>query len=149
ILSYRLAKRTARRRLFLAGRGRPHHRLVDGCAMALRLRLRSAELLERRVDVVKKDIGDEAVDAGIDAGRRTPVHIAIGRNEVGKHFEIGEAARGCRLRRKAADALEVIALEVEVARLEEPLLGEARMLAHQRVAESGPRTLVVPTQRGQ
>src|ERR1700730_6261663 len=108
-----------------AGGVLPHHCFVDGGEMGHKIRLGRDELLERRVDVVKENIGDEAIDAGIDAGWGRPVHIAAGWNEAGQHFEIGEAARVSGIRRKAADALEVIALKIELARLEQAFLREA------------------------
>ena len=72
------------------------------------------------------------------------VHIPAGRNEIGQHLQIGEAARVSRLRRVAADALEMVALKIELARLLQAFFGEARMLAHQRVAERRPIALVLP-----
>src|SRR5438477_613570 len=42
-------------------------RLVNGAAVAHDIVMRNHELLERRVDVVEIDVGDEAVDAGVDA----------------------------------------------------------------------------------
>ena len=54
----------------LTRRLRPHHRFMDGGAMAHEILLGRHELLQRRVDVVEIDVGDEAVDAGVDAGRR-------------------------------------------------------------------------------
>ena len=70
-----------------------HHRLMDFAAIAHEIFLGRDELLERRLDVVEIDIGNEAVDAGIDAGRPGPVHIPARRHEIGQHFEISKAAR--------------------------------------------------------
>ena len=42
--------------------------LVDRGAMVHQIGVRSDELLERRVDVVEVDVGDEAIDPGVDAG---------------------------------------------------------------------------------
>ena len=52
---------------------RSHHRFMDVGAMAHEVLLRRHELLQRRVDIVEMNVGDEAVDAGIDAGRLWPV----------------------------------------------------------------------------
>jgi len=53
--------------------------------MAHEIGVRGDELLERRIDVVKMDIGDEAVDAGVDAGRRLAVQVAARRHQVGQY----------------------------------------------------------------
>ena len=45
--------------------------------MAHEIGVRRDELLERRVDGVEMDVGDEAVDGGVDAGRLRPVQIAV------------------------------------------------------------------------
>ena len=90
--------------------------------------VRDDELLQRRLDVVEQNIGDEAVDAGVDAGRRRPVHITFRGNEMRQHRQVGEAARVSGLGRVAADALEVIALKIELTRLEEASFSQAWML---------------------
>jgi hypothetical protein len=79
--------------------------------------MRHNELLERGVDIVEEDIGDETVDACIDAGRLLPMHIAVRGNDIGQHFQIGEPACVGGIGGIAADALEVIALEIEFLRL--------------------------------
>ena len=76
--------------------------------------MRRDEALERRVDCVKMNIGDEAVDAGVDAGRRRPVHVAVCRYEPRQHGEIGEPARISSLGLVAADAGMIVALEIEL-----------------------------------
>ncbi len=50
---------------------------VDRLAVAHEFGMRHDASLERRVDGVEVDVGDEAVDAGVDAGRRGAVHIAV------------------------------------------------------------------------
>src|SRR5262245_9498037 len=59
---------------------------VDCSAVPDNIGMRRDELLERRVDLVEVDIGDEAVDSGIDAGRLRPVQIAVGRYQVRQHL---------------------------------------------------------------
>ena len=49
--------------------------------------VRRDELPERSLDLVEVDVGDEAIDAGIDAGRLAAVHIAARRNEMGQHLQ--------------------------------------------------------------
>ena len=84
--------------------------------MAHEVLLRQHEFFERRIDRIEIDVGDEAVDAGIDTSRPLSVHVTAGRNELGERFQIGEAARVSRLRSVAADALKVVALKIELAR---------------------------------
>ena len=48
----------------------------------------------------------------------------------------------------AADALEMVALGVELPRLAQSLRREARMLPHQRVPEQRPEPLVLPARVG-
>lgn len=45
----------------------PRHGRVNGLAMTQEVCLRRDESLERRVDVEENHVGDEAVDAGVDA----------------------------------------------------------------------------------
>ncbi len=92
--------------------------------------MRGDELLQRRLDVVEIDVGDEAVDGGIDAGRFAPVHIANLRGSV------PQAPRGRQGRApwrrvgiETTDALVVIALRIELFCLVEAFLGENRMFA--------------------
>ena len=106
-----------------------HHRFVDSHAVAHKVLPRRNELLQRRLDIVEVDVGDEPVNAGVDAGRRGSVYISVSGNEIGEHPQVGQASRIGRLRRIAADALEMIALKVEFARLVQPSsvrLGNAR-----------------------
>ena len=39
------------------------------------------------------DVGDEAVDAGVDAGRLPAVDISVRRDEVSQHLQIRKPAR--------------------------------------------------------
>ena len=68
------------------------------------------ELLERRIDVEEIDIGDEAIDAGVDAGRRLAVQVAARGQEVRQHLQIRKAALAGGLGSVAPDALEMVAL---------------------------------------
>ena len=72
--------------------------------MAHQILLRYHKLFQRRVDGIEINVGDKAINAGIEAGRAFTVHIAIGGNEIGEDGEIGEPARVGRIRREAADA---------------------------------------------
>src|ERR1700726_4832890 len=118
--------------------------LMNGAAMPHDIVMRDDELPERRIDVVEIDVGNEAVDAGIDAGRALAMHIALLRDQSGERREIGEPARHGGVGIVAADALIVIALEVERLRLRQPLFRQAGMLAQQRVAERRPVAFVLP-----
>ena len=57
-----------------------------------------------------------------------------------QHFEIGNAAGASLLRLVTADALKMIALEIELPRLVEPLLRQGRMLLEQRYRGTAART---------
>ena len=102
------------------------------------------ESLERRINIVEVYIGDKAVYTGVDAGRLWPVHIALRRNEIGQHLQVGKPTHERGVGVVAADALEVIALEIELARLQQTGFAQARLLAEQRVAEFWPIALVLP-----
>jgi hypothetical protein len=67
--------------------------------------------------IVEEDIGDETVDACIDAGRLLPMYIAVRGNDIGQDLQIGEPSCVGGIGGIAADALEVIALEIEFLRL--------------------------------
>src|ERR1700731_1145567 len=103
--------------------------------MTHQIAVRLDELLQRRLDIVEQDIGDEAIDAGIDTGRLRPMYVTLRRNQMRQYRQIGEAARVSGLRRVAADALEVVALKIEFARFQKPRFVKTWMFAHQRVAE--------------
>jgi hypothetical protein len=90
---------------------------VNGATVAHYVSSRHDELLERGVDIVEEDIGDETVDACIDAGRLLPMHIAVRGNDIGQHPQISEPSCVGSIGSIAADALEVIALEIELLRL--------------------------------
>src|SRR5260370_27066311 len=106
--------------------------------------VRGHELLERGIDVVEIDVGDEAIEAGVDAGRPFAMDIALRRNQRGNRAEIGEPARHRGVGIVTTDALVVIALGIEGLRLGEAFFGEARVLAQQRIAERVPVALVLP-----
>jgi hypothetical protein len=101
--------------------------------------LRGHELLERRVDVVKMDIGDEAINAGVDARRFVAVDKPAVADEAREDSEIVETARISRLWLVAPDALEIIALEIELPGLGEALARQVWMLPQQRRAANSAR----------
>jgi hypothetical protein len=107
-----------------------HHSFVNRAAMARVVLPRGNESLQRCVDIIKMDVGDEAVDSGVNARRIRSMNVRIGGNEVGQETKIGEAPRIGGVRLIPADALEIIALKIEFTRLGQSLVGEARMLAH-------------------
>ena len=117
---------------------------MNGATVPYDIIVSGYELLERRIDVVEIDVGDEAVDAGIDAGGFLAMHITPRGDEIGKRPEIGEPARHRGIGMVAADALVVIALGIERLRLGQAFFRQARMLAQQRVAELMPVTFVLP-----
>src|ERR1700752_4574260 len=106
--------------------------------MANKIALRGDELLERRLDRIEINIGEKTVDGRVNAHRFAAEYVAVRGDEIGQNLQIRKPARISGRRIKAADALIMIALGVERARLEEPFLGEARMLPQQRIAESRP-----------
>ncbi len=93
------------------------------------------ELLERRIYVVKMDIGDKAIDADVDAGRFLAVQVAACRQQVRQHLHILNAAPVGGIGSVAPDALKIVALGVVRPRLVQTFRREARMRAHQRVLE--------------
>src|SRR5690242_3712335 len=80
---------------------RSDHR-VDRGAVADEIRLRDDELPKRRLDRVEIDIGDEAIDRGVDAGRLRAEDEALRRDEIGDDRKVREAARVSRGRVEAA-----------------------------------------------
>ena len=91
--------------------------LMNGAAVPLDVVVGGYELLEWRIDVVEINVGDEAIDARIDAGRFRTMQITARREKIGKRPEIGEPARHCGVGIVAADSLVVIAFGVELLRL--------------------------------
>ena len=80
---------------------------MNGAAVPHDITVSDHELLERRVDVVEIDIGGEAIDAGIGAGRFLAMHITPRGDEIGKCPEIGEPTRHRTIGMVAADALVI------------------------------------------
>src|SRR5262245_42450955 len=105
---------------------------------------RRDESLERRINIVEIYIGDKAIDAGVDTGRLFPVHIALHRNEIGQHLQVSKPTRKHSVGVVTADALKIIALEIELARLQQVGFTQARLLTEQRGTECWPVALVLP-----
>src|SRR3984885_15188886 len=93
---------------------------VDGTAMLYQTVMRDHEFLQWRLDVVEVDIGDEAIDAGVDGRRSVAMHIALPRDQVCERGEVGKPAGHRSVSLEAADALEIIALSVEFLGLRQP-----------------------------
>src|SRR5215470_8546290 len=113
--------------------------------MLYKVRVRSDKLLEGGIDIVEMDVGDEPIDAGVNAGGFRPMHVAAHRHEMRQHLQIREPSlvRGVRL--VAANALKVIPLQIELSRLSQAVFRKARMLLEQRVVEVWPEPLIPPT----
>ena len=79
--------------------------------------MRDDEFLQRGLDVVEIDVGDETVDTGIDASRLLPMNVAFRGNKIGEYPQIRKPPRVGGVGSIAADALEVVALEIEFLRL--------------------------------
>ena len=62
-----------------------HHRIMDGAAVTHDIFVRYDELPERSLDLVEIDVGDESIDAGVDAGRLAAMHIAARRSHLLEH----------------------------------------------------------------
>src|ERR1700722_4118829 len=110
--------------------------------------VRDHEFLQWRLDVVEIDVGDEAIDAGVDGRRSVAMHIALSRDQVRECGEIGEAAGHRSVSLETADALVIIALSVELLGRHQPVIGKARMLALERITELGPVAFVFPARIG-
>ena len=54
--------------------------------------VRDHEFLQWRLDVIEVNVGNEAIDAGVDGRRSVAMYIALPRNQVGECSEIGEPA---------------------------------------------------------
>src|SRR3974390_2408162 len=91
--------------------------LMNGAAVPLDVVVGGYELLEWRIDVIEINVGDEAIDARINAGRFRTMQITARRENIGKCPEIGEPARHCGAGIGAADSLGVIAFGVDLLRL--------------------------------
>ena len=102
---------------------------MDGTTVARDVCTRYDELFQWGIDLVKIDVRNEAVDAGINAGRLVSMHITLRGNEIGEHAEIREPACVGGIGRVAPDSLKLIALKVELLRFAQSGLGEARMLS--------------------
>src|SRR5712692_11041079 len=94
--------------------------------------------------VQSPDIGDEAVDAGVDAGGLLAVQVAARGREVRQHLQIREAAPVGGVGSVAPNPLEMVALEIELLRLAQPRFRQARVLPEQRILEQRPEPLVLP-----
>src|SRR5277367_5454621 len=68
-------------------------RRVDRFAMPNQIWMRGHERFQRRCNREKVNVGDEAINAGIDAGWLHPMRIAIRWNEIGQHLQIRQSAR--------------------------------------------------------
>src|SRR5690242_11914400 len=101
---------------------------MDRLAMAHEVGMGCHERLERRRDRKEVDVGDEAVDAGIDAGRLRTMNIAVRGHKTGQHLKVNKSARISLVGRVAADALVVIALRVVRPGLVETCRVDLRML---------------------
>ena len=75
-------------------------------------------------------------------------HIAARWGETRQRPQVRHSARIRILRRIAANALEVVALEIELARLVQALIRQVRVLALERVAERWKVAIVLPTRIG-
>src|SRR5262249_25255318 len=106
--------------------------------------MRRHELLEWGINIVEMDIGNEAVNTGVDATCLRPMQISSRRDEVSQHLQIRDAAIVGSGWSVTADALVVIAPRIEFSRLAQPRFRQACMFPAQRVAEGRPEPLVLP-----
>src|SRR5262245_58837607 len=113
--------------------------------MLYKIRVRRDKLLEGGIDIVEMDVGDESIDAGVDAGGLRSMHVAALRHKMGQHLQIGEPSLVRRIRLVAANALKVIPLQIELSRLSQAVFRQARMLLEQRVAEIWPEPVIPRT----
>src|SRR5262249_6647878 len=102
---------------------------VNGVAVPHHIDVSAYKLLERRIDVVEINVGDETIDASINAGGLVAMQITARRQEISKRFEIGEPARHDGIGIVAANALVVIALDIKRLGLSQAFFRQARMFA--------------------
>jgi hypothetical protein len=113
----------------------PRNRRVHADAMVLKVGARRHERLEWRVDLVEVNIGDKAVDGGVDARWLRPEHGSAFRQKVRQRPQIRQTPfvnGGCLV---ASDALIVISLEIVFSRRLQGLRRDCRMCLQKRVAE--------------
>ncbi len=91
--------------------------------------MRRDELLEWGIDIVEMNIGNEAVNTGVDASRFRPMQVPSCRDEVSQHLQVRDAAIVGSGRSVTTDALVVIALRIEFLRLAQPRFRQACMLS--------------------
>ena len=113
-------------------------RLVDRVAVPHDVVIRNHEAFQRRVYIVKVDVGDKTINRSVYASSRFTVHKAVLRNQGRDRGEVGQTTRHRGIGIEAADALVVIALGVELLGLRKTLGRDTRMLAQQRIAKEAP-----------
>src|SRR5262249_34660418 len=117
---------------------------MDRCTMPDQVWPCRYELLERGLDIVEPDVGEEAVDGCVNAGRPWSVHVAIRWHEARQHAQVSDTARVGRFRRIAANPRIVVTPKIELLRFTQAFDGEGRMLAQQSVAKCREIPLVLP-----
>src|SRR5271156_1037147 len=108
---------------------------MNSLAMPHDIRMRGHERLQRCRDRKEVNVGDEPVDAGIDAARFGPMDITIRWDQVREHPQVRQSARIGLIRRVAPDALEIITLRVVFPGLVQAGLVDLRMLRNEAVAK--------------
>src|SRR3954467_12906001 len=94
--------------------------------------------LQRRLDRVEEDIGEEAVESGIRATRRGAEDEAVAGQQLRQGIEVGDAAGIGLLRLEPADALIVVAAEIVLPCRLQRTGGEARHGGQHGAAELWP-----------
>src|SRR3954454_18347465 len=70
------------------------------------------KLLERRVDLIEMNVGDETVDSGVDAARCGAEQISAFGDEIGEDLQVRDASRKHRVTLIASDSLIVVPIKI-------------------------------------
>src|SRR5713226_2256342 len=106
--------------------------------------MRHDEPLERSIDVIKMDVRQKTVDAGVDAiglvGKQEPVRP----DQIYQHLEIRKASSIDLLGLIAADALKIVSFKIIFSRRFQIAGRQPGMRREELVPEKRPESIVAP-----
>src|SRR6202011_3222574 len=100
--------------------------------------------LERRVDVVEMDVGDESIHCRIDAAGLGSEYVSAAGKQIRKRIEIGDATGVGVSRFVTSDALKVVALEIEFPGAFQGFHRQHRVGVNKQIPEARPEAIVLP-----